>query len=162
MNGVMLVSGFFWFATSLCFAALGGTTGLVYNDLDGIAHHPFESRGKAGSVLIFYWHDCPICNSYAPEINRLYAAYTNFAFYIVQVDADLTATAAREHAKEYALRPPVLLDPHHRLVKLTKPTVTPEAVVLDKKRHVLYRGRIDDLYAALGKRRPSATQHDLR
>ena len=161
MNGAMLVSGFFWFATSLCFAALGGTTGLVCNDLDGIAHHPFESGGKAGSVLIFYWHDCPVCNSYAPEINRLYAGYTNFSFYIVQIDPDLTSEGAKEHAKQYELRPPVLLDSGHRLVKLAKATVTPEAVVFGKDRQILYRGRIDDLYAAIGKRRPAATHHDL-
>ena len=28
--------------------------------------------------------------------------------------------------------------------------------------HVLYRGRIDNVWAALGKRRSAATEHDLR
>ena len=27
---------------------------------------------------------------------------------------------------------------------------------------MVYRGRIDNVYAALGKRRPEATEHDLR
>src|SRR5437867_809213 len=96
----------------------GGPTGSpVFMDLDGVAHRPLESRDKIGSVLFFYWHDCPVSNSYAPEINRICASYTNFAFYIVQIDPDLTTAAAKEHAKEYALRAPVLLDPEHRLVK---------------------------------------------
>ena len=113
------------------------------------------------SVLIFYGHDCPISNGYAPEINRISASHTNFVFYIVQVDPDLTPAAARAHAREYDLRVPVLLDPQHRLIQLLKPTVTPEVVVFGKDDVALYRGRIDDRNAALGKHRGTATQHDL-
>src|SRR5271168_497861 len=64
-------------------------------DLSGTIRRPLEAGTKAGSVLIFYWHDCPICNSYAPEINRLSADYPNFSFYVVQVDPDLTTDAAK-------------------------------------------------------------------
>ena len=106
-------------------------------------------------------YDCPICNSYAPEINRLSAHYTNFAFYIVQVDPDLTPAAAKDHARQYDLRPPVLLDGRHRLVRLAKLSVAPEAVVYGKDGSVAYRGRIDNLYAGLNKRRAEATEHDL-
>jgi mono/diheme cytochrome c family protein len=133
-----------------------------FADLSGAIQRPLEAGTKAGSVLIFYWHDCPICNSYAPEINRLFAQYTNFAFYIVQVDADLTPDAARIHARQFGLRPPVLLDQRHHLVRLAEATVAPEAVVFGKDGNVLYRGRIDNLYADLNQRRAEATEHDLR
>jgi mono/diheme cytochrome c family protein len=133
-----------------------------FADLSGAVHRPLEAGTNTGSVLIFYWHDCPICNSYAPEINRLSEHYTNFAFYIVQVDPDLTPAAARDHARQFDLRPPVLLDGRHRLVRLAKATVAPEAVVFGKDGNVAYRGRIDNLYADLNKRRPEATEHDLR
>ena len=46
-------------------------------------------------------------------------------------------------------------------MKFTKATVTPEAVVVGKNGLVLYRGRIDNRYAALEKMRASATEHDL-
>jgi hypothetical protein len=59
------------------------------------------------------------------------------------------------------LHPPVLLDPQHRLVQRLKATVTPEAVVVGKKGELLYRGRIDDGYVALGKKRAAVTEHDL-
>ncbi len=131
-------------------------------DLNGAYHRPFVAGAKSGSVLIFYWHDCPICNSYAPEINRISKAYTNFSFYIVQVDPDLTAAEAKKHAEQYELRPPVLLDPRHRLVLAAKATVAPEAVVYNKKGEAVYRGRIDNLYSALNQRRSEATEHDLR
>ena len=63
-----------------------------------VPRHPLEPADKAASVLFFYWQDCPISNGYAPEINRICASHTNFAFYIVQVDPDLTPAAAKEHA----------------------------------------------------------------
>jgi hypothetical protein len=131
-------------------------------DVTGTAQRPLQAAGKAGSVLIFYWHDCPICNSYAPEINRLCSANTHFAFYIVQVDPDLTPAEAQKHTKDFALRPPVLLDGEHRLVKLAGATTTPEAVVFGTNKNVLYRGRIDNLYPSLNQRRAGATEHDLQ
>jgi hypothetical protein len=136
--------------------------GPTLKDISGIVHHPFAPGEKMASVLIFYGQDCPISNSYAPEINRMAAAFTNFAFYIVQVDPDLTIEAAKEHARQYALRPPVLLDPRHELVRRTGATATPEAVVIGKDGVMIYRGRIDNLYVEPGKKRSSATRHDLR
>ena len=148
-------------AAGLCVAAPGRFSELVFDDLDKIPRHPLDPADKVASVLFFFWQDCPISNSYAPEINRICAGHTNFAFFIVQIDPELTPAAAKEHARKYDLRPPVLLDPKHQLVKLAKATVTPEAVVLGKTGQVLYRGRIDDLHAALGKKRAAATAHDL-
>lgn len=141
---------------------LGGAAALaaeddVFHDVSGLEQHPLAPD----SVLIFYWHDCPICNSYAQEIDRLAKTYSHFSFYIVQVDPDLTAAAARKHARDFDLRPPVLLDGAHRLVHLAGATVTPEAVVFGRNKEVLYRGRIDNLYASLSQRRGAATEHDL-
>src|SRR4051794_30187716 len=82
---------------------------------DAVLRDPLAPGDKMASVMIFYVQDCPICNSYAPEINRI--ATTNFAFYIVQVDPDLKLEAAKQHARQYSLRPPVLLDPGHELVR---------------------------------------------
>lgn len=136
-------------------------TRVVFKDLDGVPRRPLEPGNKVASVLVFYWQDCPISNSYAPELNRIAASHTNFAFYIVQVDPELRRAAAREHARKFDLHLPVLLDPHHRLVKLARATVTPEAVVIGRDKQILYRGRIDDRYAALEKMRSAATKHDL-
>jgi hypothetical protein len=149
-------------AARVCLAAEVQAPKIGLSDLEGVIRYPLEPGQKAGSVVIFYCHDCPVCNSYAPEINRLWARYTNFVFYVAQVEPDLPAAAAKEHARAYDLRPTVLLDPQHRLVKLAGVDVTPEAVVFGKEGQVFYRGRLDDWYAAVGERRAEARHHDLR
>jgi hypothetical protein len=148
-------------AVGLSAAAAGPGREWIFNDLDDVARHPLDPADKSASVLIFYWQDCPVSNSYAPELNHIYTSHTNFAFYIVQVDPGLTPAAAREHARQFGLRVPVLLDPQHRLVNLAKATVTPEAFVFGKNGEILYHGRIDDRYPALGQKRAAATTHDL-
>jgi mono/diheme cytochrome c family protein/thiol-disulfide isomerase/thioredoxin len=153
---------FFCLALSFALPSRAVLPPAEFEDLSGALRHPLDAGTKAGSVLMFYWHDCPICNSYAPEINRLSAAYTNFSFYIIQVDPDLTPDAARVHARQYDLHPPVILDHRQTLVRLANATVAPEAVVYGKSGNVLYRGRIDNLYAGLNQRRAQATEHDLR
>jgi hypothetical protein len=157
-----LICTILFLAAGLCLAGPERSSGLVFKDLDDIPRRPFDAADQLASVLFFYWHDCPVCNGYAPEINRICAGRGNFAFYIVQVDPGLSTALAKDHARRFDLRAPVLLDPKHQLVKLAKATVTPETVVVGKKGQILYRGRIDDLYAALGKKRAVATEHDLR
>ena len=56
---------------------------------------------------------------------------------------------------------PVLFDASCILAQALKPTHTPEAFVLNAEGRLVYRGRIDDLYADLGKKRIEATQHEL-
>ena len=106
-----IICAIFCFAAGLCLAGPGESSGLVFNDLEGVPRRPLDPAEKVATVLFFYCQDCPISNSYAPEINRICASHTNFAFYIVQVDPDLTPAAAKEHAREYDLHAPVLLDP---------------------------------------------------
>jgi hypothetical protein len=155
------LSAIFCFAASVCLAAPNPPPDIVFRDLSDAPHHPLEAKGKVASVLVFFWQDCPVSNGYVPELNRIAASHTNCAFYIVQIDPELTPAAAREHVAQYHLSLPVLLDPRHELVKIAHATVTPEAVVFGKNGDVLYRGRIDDNYAAFGKKRAVARQHDL-
>jgi hypothetical protein len=121
-------------------------------DITGTQRQPLHvTQGKA-SVLFFITNDCPIANSYAPEIARICASYKT------KGDA-----AARRHAEEFHHGDyPKIVDRHHELVKATGVTITPEAAVIDRAGKVVYRGRIDDAYASIGQpRRPPKTL-DLR
>lgn len=156
-----LICTIFCLVTVLCSGAVESSPNLTFKDLNGVSQQPLSPTNRLASVLIFYWHDCPISNGYAPEINRIASTYTNFAFFIVQTDPELTPAVAKEHAQKFNLLPPILLDPAHILVKQTQVTVTPEVVIIGKNEKILYRGRIDNLYEALGKKRSAPTEHDL-
>ena len=114
-------------------------------------------------VLLFVGHDCPISNGYAQVVVRLCKEYLpkKVAFCVVYADADIKKDVARKHAKEYGYTCPAVLDPEMKLARKVGATVKPEVAVLDPKGDVLYRGRIDDLHTAFGKKRPQPTTHDL-
>lgn len=136
----------------------------VFKDVNGQQHTPLAPSKSKATILFFLMPDCPIANSYAPEIKRICADYDakKINAFIVHADPDVTADQARQHARQYGLACPVLLDPTHVLVKKTGVTRAPEVAVLAPDRKVLYRGRIDDWYVDYGKRRGEPTQRDLR
>lgn len=140
-------------------ASVSGQT----RDIDGRPLAPFTPAGKA-NVLLFVQTDCPISNSYAPEIQRICKAYgskgvsCSLAYEDVRVDA----AAVRKHMKDFAYAGvPATIDDSRAIADRARATITPAAVVVDARGAVLYRGRIDNLYASLGKPRRNVTEHDL-
>jgi peroxiredoxin len=121
--------------------------------------------GRKALVCIFLSTECPIANGYVPELNRQFAALreskSGVQFFGVISDSRITQKAAAAHVAQFQFEFPVLFDASGLLAEALKPTHTPEAFVVDAAGHVAYRGRIDDLYADLGKKRAAATQHDL-
>jgi len=133
-------------------------------DTTGGLHTQADWNGAKAILLFFVTNDCPVTNSYVPEMNRIQAAYApkGVRSFAVQADTSVTAQVAARYAKEYRYRFPLLLDPSQVLVQLTGATVTPQAVVLTPDGRVLYRGRIDNRVADFGSQRGEATVHDLR
>lgn len=133
-------------------------------DLQGETHRPFAQENVVAAVVVFVAIDCPIANAYQPSLRRLQTAYADrgIAFFQVHADPDLTNKEASEHAEAYEIRCPVVLDKGQRLARRLQAERTPEAFVITRKGEVAYRGRIDDLYTALGKRRPKPTRSDLK
>lgn len=133
-------------------------------DAEGKEHGVREWEGSGAIVLFFVGPECPVSNGYAPEMARLARAFERrrFLFYAVHADPDVTAEAARLHAREYGLAFPVLLDPELSVARQSGVARIPTAVVLAPTGRVLYRGRIDDRYAPDGKRRDAPTRCDLR
>jgi thiol-disulfide isomerase/thioredoxin len=144
-------------------AASTATPPLWAQDLDGAQHRIPDPAAKA-TVLLFLAHDCPISNRYLPELERLRAAYAprGVRFFAVYAEPGLAPEQARRHRQEYGVAVPALVEAWRPLVRATGATVTPEAVVLSPDGALLYRGRIDDLYADFGTKRPRATRRELR
>ncbi len=133
------------------------------SDLNGRSLSLATSQSKA-TVLLFMAHDCPISNFYAPEISRLAADYSarKVRFVLVYAETDLSANEARQHARSYGIRLPLVLDQKLRVSQLVGATVTPQAIVFAPDGKQLYKGRIDNRFVGFGKKRAQATQRDLR
>jgi hypothetical protein len=133
-------------------------------DIFGAVHRPFGDPQVRAIVLLFIVPDCPIANSYVPEINRLHADYASrgVRLFLIQVDSEFSVASAQDHARQYEIKPPVILDRRHDWVWKVGATVTPEAAVLSPQGALLYLGRIDNRYVGLGKRREQVTERDLR
>jgi thiol-disulfide isomerase/thioredoxin len=131
--------------------------------IDGQLLDLFRPAGKA-NVLFFVASDCPVSNSYAPEIQRLCRDYGSkgVGCSLMYEDVDVNTTAVRKHLDDYRYRGiPAAIDSERKIATQAKATVTPEAVVVDGKGEIRYRGRIDNFYAALGQPRQQVTVHDL-
>jgi hypothetical protein len=136
---------------------------VTVKDIDGHSFSLFGSDTRA-TVLLFVTIDCPITNSYVPEMNRIVAQYRSekIAFFAVYSDPSLSVSAIRRHASDFGLQMPVIADTSHLLVRKAQATVNPEAAVFAPGGRLVYRGRIDNWYVDLGVRRAAPTQHYLR
>jgi len=132
-------------------------------DVRGTLHTRAEWTGRPATVLFLLALECPVANSYAPEMARLYRDFSprGVLFLGIHVDSEVTAESAAIHASEYGLPFPILLDPEQGVARQAGIRVTPEAVVLLPDGQVVYRGRIDDRYAPGGQHRPLARVHEL-
>ena len=148
--------------SSIAAEKLPRLTPLKARDIRGTAHTLPEPKSRT-TVLIFIAHDCPISNSYAPEISRLASKYMlrGVSFSLVYAEPGFTDDKAAVHEKAYAYKIPAFTSSWRTLVRATGVTATPEAVVLSSTGTILYRGRIDNQYADLGVRRYHSTSADL-
>ncbi|HEY4088957.1 MAG TPA: redoxin domain-containing protein [Bryobacteraceae bacterium] len=154
------------FVLSAWFAIFAAAAPLQFRLLDvhGGVHTAAEWSGRKAIVLFFVVQDCPVGNSYVPEMNRIEQTYSprGVRFYAVQADVSAAAAVTAEYARDYRFVFPLLLDSSQVLVRLAGATVTPQAVILSPGGEVLYRGRIDNRVEDFGSQRPEATVHDLR
>ena len=147
-----------WFLT-LVLAAL------QLPDVDGVRRSPLKVPKGHATALFFVTHDCPISNYYSHEILRICDDFAarGLSCTLVYTDATLTDAEARKHSAEYGHGAyPKIVDRKHALVAAAGATITPQAVVIRDDESIVYRGRIDNFYAALGKPRRVVTEHDLR
>ena len=158
-NGLIIVS---------MIALLGGRSAVSQTinlrDVDGVEHRQTEWESRSAVVIFFTTTECPLSNGYIPEMNRIQKEYAarNVAFYAVEVDTTIADRDVRNHAKDFAIAYPVLIDKQQTLVRLTGATATPEVAVLSNKGALLYIGRIDNRVEDFDQHRNVITEHDLR
>jgi len=151
---------FLVFLTSI---ASGGGVGFSLKDAHGTERKSSELAGVKATVLMFVATDCPNSNTYAPVLAKLYREYATrgVAFFNVYSDASESAATVRKHDADFLTPFAALLDPRQTLARQTGARSTPEAVILDPDGKVLYRGRVDDRFVAIGRTRYQPTENDL-
>jgi len=149
-------------------AGAAGSPGIIGTrtvDVDGALHQlGVDGLNPVGPVaIVFMDPGCPISKRYGPRLNEIagLAAEAEVEFYGVISDPTVSAVAARAYRTEYELGFPILFDASGDLAERLQPTHVPEAFVVSKTDRVVYRGRIDDRYEAVGKLRQNVGSHEL-
>ena len=113
-------------------------------------------------VVVFLGTQCPIGNAYVPVLADLQKRYSDQGVQIVAINSNLAdnAESIAAHVKDFSVTFPVLVDERQIVADLFGARRTPEAFVLDRRRQIRYRGRIDDRFGYTYKR-AEARRNDL-
>lgn len=135
--------------------------------LDGARIDPLAGPAGGLALFVFLSEGCPIARAMSPEIERLgrRALDAGVAVALVYPDPFARVEEIRAHQQAFGLSLPAIRDPRHDVVNAVGATISPEAALVRFRKDggfdLVYRGRINDLYAAPGRRRPAATSRDL-
>ncbi|MDX1953328.1 MAG: hypothetical protein SFY81_14210 [Verrucomicrobiota bacterium] len=114
-------------------------------------------------LLWFASVHCPISNRLTPTMLTLAHDYREHVqFYIVYPNPQETEAEIHHHLREFKITLPHLRDPHLALARWSRVKVTPEVALYDPQGALIYHGRINDRFLALGQARPAPTTHELR
>jgi hypothetical protein len=141
----------------------GQIIGSRFLDVDGNIRRLGDENGAGPAVLVFVDDHCPVSARYLGELND-FAAYgvaKGIDFYAVLSNPFRTWTEARQLRDDYGLMFPVLLDPSGDLATRLSPVRLGEVFVVNGNDRMIYRGRIDDRFADIGRLRQVIGQHDL-
>src|SRR5205823_6187646 len=132
------------------------------DDTSGQPVSLYGFRGKKAVVLVFLGTDCPVGNLYAPRLAELSRQYGDkgVVFLAVNSNAHESAEQAAEFAREHGIDFPVLKDTDNRVADQLLVERMCEAIVIDGRAQVRYRGAIDDQYG-LGTRKDAPAKHYL-
>jgi len=131
--------------------------------LDGSARPASLQPVERALVFVFLSVECPIANRCLPELRQLAGEFaTNgVRFLHIYAPPDEDDEAIRRHRREFALDGEAFRDPQHRLAERFGARTTPEVVAVAADGSLIYQGRVNDQYAALGRGKPAPTKHDL-
>ena len=118
---------------------------------------------KQITVYVFLSETCPICQSYTLTLKEFYKHYSEMNVHFVGVFPNYFSSqkGIEEFKTKYSIPFECIMDKGGQLTKHFQATITPEVFVEDETKQILYCGRIDDSFFALGKRRTVVTTNEL-
>lgn len=109
--------------------------------------------------------DCRICQFYSDELRSIYADFSSDRIGFIGLFPNRYSSPSSIAAFKTKYEIPFTLKREYYQTKTKKfgVKITPEVVVYDEKfQKILYKGRIDDSYIRVGKRKRYVSNHDLR
>jgi thiol-disulfide isomerase/thioredoxin len=115
------------------------------------------------TVFVFLSETCPICQSYTLPLKELYKKYhvKQVSFIGVFPNQEITQEEIADFKKKYAIPFKLMADTGRLMVMKFNATITPEVFVETTEQQLIYTGRIDNSFYAVGKRRKLVTTHEL-
>jgi len=131
-------------------------------DARGETHQLSEWHQKKLVVVVFLGVDCPLSRLYGPRLAEMARAFAPRGVGFVAIDAnqqDAPSDLLR-YLRDHPLPFPLLKDVGNVVADQFGAERNPEVFVLDERRMVRYRGRIDDQYLP-GVQRSNPSRRDL-
>jgi peroxiredoxin/mono/diheme cytochrome c family protein len=121
-----------------------------------------DFKDNKAIVVVFTGTECPVSNFYLLGLKELHEKYAarGVQFLAVNSNSQDGVDEIARHAKQNGLPFPVLKDGDQKVADLMRAQRTPEVLLLDSRRRICYRGRIDDQYG-VGYRRAKPGRRDL-
>ena len=145
------------------------SVGTAIEASDGTSVRPFDGAANSLVAFVFVSHECPIANAMMPDIIAIArtAKQHGVRLYAVHSSGWVDLNTVRSHADAFALTPAatVLHDQSQDIARAIGATITPEAALIRLDGHGgferLYLGRVNDLYAGIGRRKANPTSNDF-
>ena len=116
-------------------------------------------------VYLFLSEKCPICQYYTQTLQNLSQQYSNenITFIGVFTNKLSNKNSIDSFKTEHLINFRCQIDSNLQIAKKWGATITPQAIIINPKtQKIMYKGRIDDKYAALGQRRTHINNKDLQ
>ncbi len=116
------------------------------------------------TVYYFLLEDCKICQYYTPTFQELYNSYNSDSLSFVGLFPNRFSSkdAINDFKEKYEIPFPLKPEYFQSKTKKFEVTITPEVVVYNETQEkILYKGRIDNSYYKLGRRRQVITAREL-
>lgn len=113
-------------------------------------------------ALVFLSPDCPLSQNYSLVLNNLQKSKSkNLKIVGIFAGEGYRDDEIVAFQQKYAIDFLLVRDKKNELVKYTRATITPEVILYDSNRTLIYRGAIDDWAVSLGKKKQQPTQFYL-
>ncbi len=149
-------------------AFLVGFAAVIFSACAGEGAAPLASATVVDSptpiaVRLFVVTGCPVAQSYGATWMRLLSDFgpRGVDFAVVVAEPRVDAEQARTWATTYGYGTRIDLDPSLTEASRLGATHSPQAIVSDRRGQVVYRGRVDDVWTALRRRRAAPSERTL-